>query len=56
MNPVKLDGIAKWPTPTMMKEVRSFFGFRNFYQQFIQNYGNLTKPLNELLKKDVKFE
>jgi hypothetical protein len=56
MDPVKLEGIAKWPTPTTVKDVRSFLGFGNFYRRFIQNYGNLTKSLNELLKKDVKFE
>ena len=31
MDPVKLDGIAKWPTPTTVKDVRSFLGFGNFY-------------------------
>ena len=32
MDPVKLDGIAKWPTPTTVKDVRSFLGIGNFYQ------------------------
>jgi len=31
MDPVKLDGINKWQTPTTVKEVRSFLGFANFY-------------------------
>ena len=31
MDPVKLDGIATWPTPTKVKDVRSFLGFTNFY-------------------------
>src|SRR5271163_276798 len=56
MDPVKLAGIADWPTPTTIKEVRSFLGFGNFYPRFIQGYGHTTKPLNDLLKKDIKFE
>ena len=31
INPVKLDGIAAWPTPTKVKDVWSFLGFANFY-------------------------
>ena len=31
MDPVKLDGIASWPTPKKVKNVRSFLGFANFY-------------------------
>ena len=32
MDPVKLDGIAKWPTPAKVKDVCSFLGFTNFYR------------------------
>ena len=31
MDPVKLDGIASWPTPEKVKDVESFLGFANFY-------------------------
>ena len=31
MDPVKLDGIANWPTPTKVKDVCSFLGIANFY-------------------------
>ena len=31
-------------------------GFGNYYRKFIKDYGNLTQPLNKLLKKDKKFE
>ena len=29
MDPVKLDGITTWPTPTKVKDVRSFLSFAN---------------------------
>jgi hypothetical protein len=31
MDPVKVAGVADWPTPTNKKEVQSFVGFINFY-------------------------
>ena len=31
MDPIKLDGIASWPTPKKVKDVRSFLRFANFY-------------------------
>ena len=31
MDPVKVAGIADWPTPSTVKDVRSFLGFANFY-------------------------
>jgi hypothetical protein len=35
MDPVKIAGVADWLTPSNKKEVQSFMGFINFYQQFI---------------------
>src|SRR5271170_6204780 len=56
MDPVKLGGIRDWPIPTSVKEVRSFLGFGNFYRRFIKGFSELAQPLNDLLKKDKKFE
>ena len=56
MDPVKLAGIQKWPTLTTVKQVQSFLGFGNYYQQFIKKFAHLAQPLNNLLKKDAKFE
>jgi hypothetical protein len=56
MDSVKLGGIRNWPTPTTVKQVRSFLGFGNFYQKFISYYSDLAQPLNYLTKKDKKFE
>ena len=56
MDPVKLGGIGDWPTPTTVKQVQSFLGFGNFYRKFISHYSDLAQPLNDLMKKDKKFE
>ena len=55
MDAGKLKGIQDWPTPTMVKEVRGFLGFGNFYRRFIRHYSNIAKPLNNTTKKDQPF-
>ena len=56
MDQGKVKGIRDWPAPTTVKQVRGFLGFGNFYRRFIHHFSNLAKPLNDLLKKDQKFE
>ncbi len=51
MNPEKLNGIARWPPPEHVKQLRSFLGFCNFYRRFIDHYANKTFALNVLLYK-----
>jgi hypothetical protein len=55
MDPIKIAGIKNWPTPTKVKDVRSFLGFCNFYRPFIRGFAHVAKPLNELTKKDVEW-
>jgi RNase H-like domain found in reverse transcriptase/Reverse transcriptase (RNA-dependent DNA polymerase) len=56
MDAVKLGGIRDWPVLTTLKQTRSFLGFGNFYRKFIFHYSKLARPLNDLTKKDKKFE
>ena len=56
MDPGKLKGIRDWPSPTTVKQTRGFLGFGNFYRRFIWHFSDLARPLNNLLKKDWKFE
>ena len=55
MDPAKVAVIATWPTPTSVKQVRSFLGFCNFYQPFIYQFSHIAKPLNELTRKDTPW-
>jgi hypothetical protein len=55
MDPVKVKGLADWPTPTTVKELRSFLGFGNYYKDFISHYSHLARPLHELTKKTIKW-
>ena len=45
MDPVKVKGLMDWPTPTNLKELRSFLGFGNYYKDFIADYSKITCPL-----------
>jgi len=56
MDPVKVEGIAKWETPRTVKDICSFLGFCNFYHTFIQDFSRKAQPLNYLTKKNIKFE
>jgi hypothetical protein len=55
MDPIKIAGIKNWPTPTKVKDVRSFLGFCNFYQPFIRGFAHLARPLNKLMRKDADW-
>ena len=56
MDPMKLNGINKWPFPTSTCDVHKFVGFCNYYRKFIHHYADIAKPLNALLSKNKKFE
>jgi len=56
IDPSKLGGIANWPRELKsVKEVRQILGVLGYQRAFIQDYARLAKPLNDLLKKGVKF-
>ncbi|EEB89036.1 hypothetical protein MPER_12920 [Moniliophthora perniciosa FA553] len=56
MDPVKVAGVADWPTPTEKSEVQSFLGFTNFYRRFIADFSHFAHPLFRLTRNDVKWE
>jgi hypothetical protein len=55
MDPVKIAGVADWPTPSNKKEVQSFVGFVNFYRCFIPGFSHHARALFDLTMKDVRF-
>ncbi|KIN98735.1 hypothetical protein M404DRAFT_31062 [Pisolithus tinctorius Marx 270] len=56
MDPVKVQGIADWPVPKKVKDVRSFLGFANFYRRFIPYYSDIAQPLINLTQKTIAWE
>jgi hypothetical protein len=55
MDPVKIAGVADWPTPSNKKEVQSFISFINFYRRFIPGFSHHVRALFDLTMKDVRF-
>ena len=53
---VKVDLIMKLPPPKTIREVRSFLGRVGLYRRFIKDFSKISKPLCDLLAKDVFFE
>jgi len=57
MEQEKIKAVKEWKTPTRIKDIKSFLGFANFYQQFIHNFSHTARPLNKLKgKKEWEWE
>jgi hypothetical protein len=55
MDPVKIAGVADWPTPSNKKEVQSFVSFVNLYQRFIPGFSHHVRALFDLTMKNIRF-
>ena len=52
----KIDVIQTLPYPTSVREVRSFLGHAGFYRRFIKDFSKITRPMCQLLQKDIEFD
>ncbi|XP_059301822.1 uncharacterized mitochondrial protein AtMg00860-like [Lycium ferocissimum] len=50
--PHKILVVQNWPLPNTIKQLRGFIGLAGYYRRFIQEFGIISKPLTDLLKKD----
>lgn len=55
MDPEKAQGILEWPIPKSVSDIQKFRGFCNFYRHFINNFSEMTRPLDNLTRKDMKW-
>ena len=56
VDPQKIEAILNWEAPTNQIEMRSFLGLAGYYRRLIKNFSLIASPLNELLKKNIRFE
>lgn len=55
-HPDKIREVINMPRPTDISLLRSFLGAANYYGKFIKSMKEVRGPLDNLLKKDVKYE
>ena len=53
-DPEKIAAVRNWPTPTTVKEVRSFLSFAGYYRRFIPHFAQIAGPILELLRGHPK--
>ena len=51
----KVDAIEKMPCPKDIKGIHSFLGHTSFYRRFIKDFYKISRPLTNLLQKDIPF-
>src|SRR4051812_40834194 len=51
----KIEAIERMPYPRDIKGIRSFLGHVGFYRRFIKDFSKTSRPLTNLLHKDVPF-
>ncbi|KAL4125759.1 hypothetical protein QTP88_009999 [Uroleucon formosanum] len=54
-DPEKIKSVLQFLIPTSVKEIKSFLGLSGYYRKFIKSYSLISKPMTNLLRKDVTF-
>ncbi|GJY45555.1 putative reverse transcriptase domain-containing protein [Tanacetum coccineum] len=55
VDPVKIEAVKNWASPTTPTEVRQFLGLAGYYRRFIQGFSKIAKPLTKLTQKNKKY-
>lgn len=51
----KIHAIKNLPVPCSAKDVCSFMGLCSYFHRFVKNIAEVSRPLTDLLKKDIAF-
>ena len=51
----KVEVIEKMPHPKVIKGIRTFLGDAGFYRRFIKDFSKTSRPLTNLLQKDIPY-
>jgi len=56
MEEEKVKGVLDWPTPKCVNDVQKFLELANYYHQFIEGFTSIAKSLQNMVKKDQKWD
>ena len=51
MQQEKIKAILEWPTPTKHDEIAGFRGLAGYYRQYVENFSDRMRPLNEAITR-----
>lgn len=51
----KIQAVRDWPRPDSVRKLREFLGLAGYYRKFVQNFGIISRPLTDMLKKGTLF-
>ena len=54
-DPAKIEAVKSWHPMKTTRQVKSFLGMVCYYNKFIKNYAEISRPLYDLLVKNRKF-
>jgi hypothetical protein len=56
VDPSKFQDVLSWKAPMSVSDIQSFLGLSRYYERFIEEFLEISKPMTELLEKDKQFE
>ena len=56
INLKKIVAIQEQLAPKIVKDIKSFLEFTNYYQKFIRVYLKIIVPLSKIIKKDIEYK
>nr|GEV24982.1 putative reverse transcriptase domain-containing protein [Tanacetum cinerariifolium] len=55
VDPVKIEAIKNWTSPTTPTEIHQFLGFAGYYWRFIKDFSKIAKSLTKQTQKNKKY-
>ncbi|KAK9913983.1 hypothetical protein M0R45_037782 [Rubus argutus] len=50
VDPSKVQCLTDWPKPKTIKALRGFLGLAGYYRRFVHHFGQIARPLHDMLK------